>query len=120
MDARRQGFPDRRGHVRDPASDRDQLPEGPRRPPEPRLDCNVLSARRRAMLARRPRRGRPRTRAQRRVIWQRTAIVVVIAALVAVVLGLAFAGSPSKLAGGVQIAGVEVGGKTPRQAERIL
>ena len=72
------------------------------------------------MLVRRPRRRRPRTRAQRRVIWQRTAIVVVIAALVAVVLGLAFAGSPSKLAGGVQIAGVEVGGKTPRQAERIL
>ena len=35
-------------------------------------------------------------------------------------LGLAFAGSPSRLAGGVRIAGVEVGGKTPKQAERIL
>jgi len=46
--------------------------------------------------------------------------VVVIAGLVAVVLGLAFAGSSNKLAGGVQIAGVEVGGKTPREAERIL
>jgi vancomycin resistance protein YoaR len=36
------------------------------------------------------------------------------------VLGLAFAGSPSRLAGGVRIAGVDVGGKTPRQARAIL
>jgi len=36
------------------------------------------------------------------------------------VLGLAFAGSPSRLAGGVRVAGVDVGGKTPKQAERIL
>ncbi len=36
------------------------------------------------------------------------------------VLGLAFAGSPSRLASGVQIAGVDVGGKTPRQARSIL
>jgi vancomycin resistance protein YoaR len=36
------------------------------------------------------------------------------------VLGLAFAGSPSRLASGVRIAGVEVGGKTPRQARSIL
>ncbi len=35
-------------------------------------------------------------------------------------LGLAFAGSPSRLASGVQIAGVDVGGKTPGEAERIL
>jgi vancomycin resistance protein YoaR len=66
----------------------------------------------------RPRRRR--TRAQRRVFWQRTAILAAIAALAAIVLGLAFAGSPSRLAGGVRIAGVEVGGKTPEQAERIL
>jgi vancomycin resistance protein YoaR len=64
--------------------------------------------------------ARRRTRAQRRVIWQRTAILTAIAALAAIVLGLVFAGSPSRLAGGVQIAGVEVGGKTPREAERIL
>ncbi len=36
------------------------------------------------------------------------------------VLGLAFAGSPSRLASGVQIAGVDVGGETPRQARSIL
>ena len=66
----------------------------------------------------RPRRRR--TGAQRRVFWQRTAILSAIAALAAIVLGLAFAGSPSRLAGGVRVAGIEVGGKTPKQAERIL
>ena len=35
-------------------------------------------------------------------------------------LGLAFAGSPSRLASGVRIAGVDVGGKTPKQAQRTL
>ena len=66
----------------------------------------------------RPRRRR--TGAQRRVFWQRTAILSAIAALAAIVLGLAFAGSPSRLAGGVRVGGIEVGGKTPKQAERIL
>jgi vancomycin resistance protein YoaR len=68
---------------------------------------------------RRPRRRR-RTRAQRRVVWQRTAILAAIAAIAALVLGLAFAGSPSRLAGGVRVAGVDVGGMTPKQAERTL
>ena len=36
------------------------------------------------------------------------------------VLGLAFAGSPSRLANGVRIAGVDVGGRTPHQARSIL
>ncbi len=35
-------------------------------------------------------------------------------------LGLAFAGSPSRIADGVRIAGIEVGGKTPRQAQWAL
>ena len=35
-------------------------------------------------------------------------------------LGLAFAGSPSRIADGVRIAGVDVGGETPKQAERVL
>ncbi len=35
-------------------------------------------------------------------------------------LGLAFAGSPSRLASGVRIAGIDVGGKTPHQARSIL
>jgi len=68
----------------------------------------------------RPRRRRPRTRAQRRVIWQRTAIGAAIAALAAAALGLAFAGSSDRLADGVRIAGIDVGGRTPHEAERIL
>jgi vancomycin resistance protein YoaR len=79
-----------------------------------------LPARRRTLLDRRRPRRRPRTRAQRRVFWQRTAILATIAALAAIVLGLVFAGSPSRIADGVRIAGVDVGGETPRQAERIL
>jgi vancomycin resistance protein YoaR len=67
----------------------------------------------------RPRRRR-RTRAQRRVFWQRTAIATSIAALAAIALGLAFAGSPSRIADGVRIAGIDVGGKTPKQAESVL
>jgi hypothetical protein len=67
----------------------------------------------------RPRRRR-RTRAQRRVFWQRTAIGGSIAALAAIVLGLAFAGSSSRIANGVRIAGIDVGGKTPKQAKRLL
>jgi vancomycin resistance protein YoaR len=54
------------------------------------------------------------------VLWQRTAVVVVLAGVAALVLGLVFAGSPSRLADGVRIAGVDVGGKTPRQAAREL
>jgi vancomycin resistance protein YoaR len=54
------------------------------------------------------------------VLWQRTAILAAIGALAAVVLGLAFAGSPSRLASGVRIAGVDVGGKTPGEARRVL
>jgi vancomycin resistance protein YoaR len=47
-------------------------------------------------------------------------IVAVLAALAGMVLGLAFAGSPSRLANGVRIAGVDVGGRTPQQARSIL
>ena len=68
---------------------------------------------------RRPRRRR-RTRAQRRLFWQRAAVVATVAGLAAIVLGLAFAGSPSRIANGVRIAGVDVGGKTPHQARSIL
>ena len=47
-------------------------------------------------------------------------ILTVFAALAGMVLGLAFAGSPSRLASGVRIAGVDVGGRTPHQARSIL
>jgi vancomycin resistance protein YoaR len=79
-----------------------------------------LPARRRTLLDRRRPRRRRLTRAQRRVYLQRTAILAAIAALAAIVLGLAFAGSPSRLANGVRVAGIDVGGKTPKEAEREL
>src|SRR2546425_1514161 len=93
-------------------------PTGRGSPPRPRLDFAALPARRRYSVVR-PR-TRRRTRVQRRLFWQRTAILAVLAALAAIVLGLAFAGSPSRLASGVRIAGVDVGGKTPHQARSIL
>jgi len=48
------------------------------------------------------------------------AILVVLAALTGVVVGLAFAGSPERLAAGVHIAGVDVGGLTPHEARKLL
>jgi len=40
--------------------------------------------------------------------------------VVAIGVGVVFAGSPGRLAGGTRIAGVDVGGLTPRQAEALL
>ncbi|MGB8004882.1 MAG: VanW family protein [Gaiellaceae bacterium] len=77
-----------------------------------------MPRRRKYSLSRPPRRRK--TRAQQRLFWQRLVIVATLAALAAVVLGLAFAGSPSRLGNGVRIAGVDVGGKTPGQARAIL
>jgi vancomycin resistance protein YoaR len=54
------------------------------------------------------------------VLLQRSVIFAVVLVLVVTALGLAFAGSPSRLASGVRIAGVDVGGKTTRQARAIL
>jgi vancomycin resistance protein YoaR len=48
------------------------------------------------------------------------AIAVTSIALVAIALGLAFAGSPATLPTGVRIAGVDVGGLTPRAASATL
>jgi vancomycin resistance protein YoaR len=93
-----------------------RIPEG--ETPGSRLHFDTLPRRRSSFVVR-PRRRR-KTRAQRRVFWQRTGILAALAALAATVLGLAFAGSPSRLAGGVRIAGVDVGGRTPSQARAIL
>jgi vancomycin resistance protein YoaR len=54
------------------------------------------------------------------VLWQRTAVAVGGIALIVGLLGLAFAGSPTKLPAGVEIAGVSVSGMTPAQARRRL
>ena len=54
------------------------------------------------------------------MLLRRTAIVVVLVVLSGVILGIAFAGSPARLADGVRIAGVDVGGMTPGQAKARL
>jgi vancomycin resistance protein YoaR len=49
-----------------------------------------------------------------------TVLLALGCAVTAAVLGLAFAGSPAKLADGVHIAGVDVSGLTPAQAQTLL
>jgi vancomycin resistance protein YoaR len=66
-----------------------------------------------------PRRRRT-SRANRRVVLQRAAVVAVLVAIAVIALGLAFAGSPSRLADGVRIAGIDVGGMTPGHARAVL
>jgi vancomycin resistance protein YoaR len=61
-----------------------------------------------------------RRRPARRLLWQRTVVAVAGIALVVGLLGLAFAGSPTRVPAGVEIAGVSVGGLTPAQARRKL
>jgi vancomycin resistance protein YoaR len=57
----------------------------------------------------------------RKWAWSRLAVLgLVLAALVAVGLGLIFAGSPDRLAAGTRIAGIDVGGLTPSSARRLL
>jgi vancomycin resistance protein YoaR len=66
----------------------------------------------------------PRTRrrapARRRLVLQRGLPALALVGAVALVVGLAFAGSSSKLAAGSRIAGIDVGGLTPAQARRLL
>lgn len=47
-------------------------------------------------------------------------VTLALLAVLAALVGLAFAGSPARLAEGVQIAGVDVGGLTPKQARERL
>ena len=51
---------------------------------------------------------------------QRLAVLGVVAAIGAVVLGIALAGSPSRIAAGVTIDGVNVGGMTAPEARSRL
>jgi vancomycin resistance protein YoaR len=48
------------------------------------------------------------------------AVLAVAAAIITIGLGLVFAGSPDKLANGTRIAGIDVGGLTPANAQRLL
>jgi vancomycin resistance protein YoaR len=47
-------------------------------------------------------------------------LLAVVCVVAAAVLGLAFAGSPAKLADGVHVAGVDVSGLTPSEARKLL
>jgi vancomycin resistance protein YoaR len=66
------------------------------------------------------RRRRRTTRSQHAALLRRTTIVVVLVGLTGVVLGLAFAGSPARLANGVRVGDVDVGGMTPGHATSLL
>jgi vancomycin resistance protein YoaR len=55
-----------------------------------------------------------------RLLWQWSLFVAVLVLIGAVVLGLAFAGSPERLPAGSQIAGVDVSGLTGGQARSLL
>src|SRR6187200_3046966 len=50
--------------------------------------------------------------------WTLAVLVVLVAG--AAVLSILYAGSPTRLAEGVEIAGVDVGGLTPSEAQRAL
>ena len=65
-------------------------------------------------------RARRRRRTSTRVRVQRGAVVLALLAIIASILGFAFAGSPQKIAAGVQIDGVDVGGMTAKDAQRLL
>jgi vancomycin resistance protein YoaR len=53
-------------------------------------------------------------------VLRRGAVVATAAIALVVLVGLAFAGSPTRIAEGVTIAGVDVGGLTPAEAVRTL
>jgi vancomycin resistance protein YoaR len=52
--------------------------------------------------------------------WSRLGALAALAAAIAAILGLVYAGSPDKLANGTTIAGVDVGGLTAADAQRLL
>jgi vancomycin resistance protein YoaR len=75
-----------------------------------------LRAQARSRHAVRPRRRRRRAR----LVWQRSLVAVALLGAIGALFGLAFAGSPARIAEGVRIAGVDVGGMKPAQARALL
>ena len=63
--------------------------------------------------------GRSRPRRRRLLLTWGLPLLAVLAVL-ALVVGFAFAGSPDRIAAGVTVAGVDVGGMTPEQARSEL
>jgi len=60
--------------------------------------------------------ARARRRRQSVVVLQRVGVVVVMLTVIVGIVGLAFAGSAAKLAGGTKVGGLDVGGLTKTQA----
>jgi vancomycin resistance protein YoaR len=71
-------------------------------------------------LSRPVRRLAARKRSPRAVLWRRAAVTIGAITLVALALGLAFAGSPARVPAGVEIAGVQVGGMDADAARATL
>jgi vancomycin resistance protein YoaR len=65
-------------------------------------------------------RARRRRRERTSLQLQRALAAALLIALLGLVLGLVFAGSPSRIAEGVEVAGVDVGGLSPDQARALL
>jgi vancomycin resistance protein YoaR len=66
---------------------------------------------------------RPRVRSRRssrRIALRRAVFLATVVGVVAVLIGLAFAGSQSSLAAGTTVAGVDVGGLSEKEAVRML
>ncbi|HEX3687583.1 MAG TPA: hypothetical protein VHU60_08360, partial [Gaiellaceae bacterium] len=61
-----------------------------------------------------------RRRRSRALLAQRLVVLAIVLAVGGAVLGFVFAGSPSRIAAGVKIDGVDVGGLTPGQARAKL
>jgi vancomycin resistance protein YoaR len=61
-----------------------------------------------------------RRRARSRAFWQASAAAALVLASLAVLAGVVFAGSPTRITEGVRVAGVDVGGLTPAEARSLL
>jgi Putative peptidoglycan binding domain len=85
--------------------------------PRPRrtapVDSGILRAEAGSSSAVRVRKRRARSR---RLLAERAAVLAAVTAAVGILMGLAFAGSPDRIAAGVRVAGVNVGGLTLDQA----
>jgi vancomycin resistance protein YoaR len=61
-----------------------------------------------------------RRQARSRALWQGSLAAALVLASLAVLAGAVFAGSPARIAEGVRIAGMDVGGMKPAEARRLL
>src|SRR5439155_7565114 len=122
-DAGRQALPDLRGHLADPAArDRPRHPFAPRvarnRDAWPLETASTIRALRvDATVSSYQVRRRRQARVRR---LRRLAVVGVIVLVGALVFGFAYQGSSARIAAGVRVDGVDVGGLTSAEAQKLL